>query len=72
MVFCLGGVLAISLTDANKVPNAAPWLPVLFATVLKLLFTTFEADVRLMEPFYQLSRGNAPPQHSLTLDYQAT
>lgn len=72
MVFCLVAVIAISLTKARKVPNAAPWLPVLFATVLKLLFTTFEADVRLMEPFYQLSRGNARPENSLTLDYQAT
>ena len=72
MIFCLGGVLAISLTPARKVPNKAPWLPVLFATVLKLLFTTFEADVRLMEPFYQLSRGKARPENSLTLDYQAT
>ena len=72
MVFCLGGVIVISLTKARAVPNVAPWLPVLFATVLKLLFTTFEADVRLMEPFYQLSLGNAPPENSLTLDYQAT
>ncbi len=72
MMFCLGGVLAVSLTRARKVPNKAPWLPVLLATVLKLLFTTFEADVRLMEPFYQLSRGNARPENSLTLDYQAT
>lgn len=72
MLFCLTGVLVISLTRARKVPNVAPWLPILFATVLKLLFTTFEADVRLMEPFYQLSRGNALPENSLTLDYQAT
>jgi hypothetical protein len=72
MVFCLVGVLAITLTKARAIPNKAPWLPVLLATVLKLLFTTFEADVRLMEPFYQLSRGNALPENSLTLDYQAT
>ena len=72
MAFCLGGVLVISLTEARIVPNSAPWLPVLLATVLKLLFTTFEADVRLMEPFYQLSLGKARPENSLTLDYQAT
>jgi hypothetical protein len=72
MLFCLGGVLVISLTRARKVPNVAPWLPILVATVLKLVFTTFEADVRLMEPFYQLSQGNALPENSLTLDYQAT
>ena len=72
MVVCLTGVVVISTTQARKIPNAVPWLPVLVATVLKLLFTTFEADVRLMEPFYQLSRGNATPENSLTLDYQAT
>jgi len=44
----------------------------LVATVLKLIWSTFEADVRLIEPFYQLSKGNATPQNSLTLDYQST
>ncbi|KAH0839066.1 hypothetical protein AYO21_04663 [Fonsecaea monophora] len=72
MVFCLVSVPVITLTKARVVPNAAPWLPILVATGLKLFFSTFEADVRLMEPFYQLSRGNARPENSLTLDYQAT
>ncbi|EXJ87948.1 hypothetical protein A1O1_04875 [Capronia coronata CBS 617.96] len=72
MVFCLVSVPIITLTPANVVPNAAPWLPIVVATGLKLLFSTFEADVRLMEPFYQLSKGNARPENSLTLDYQAT
>ncbi|KIX03280.1 uncharacterized protein Z518_06832 [Rhinocladiella mackenziei CBS 650.93] len=72
MVFCLAAVPIITLTPARVIPNVAPWLPILFATLLKLLFSTFEADVRLMEPFYQLSKGNATPQNSLTLDYQST
>lgn len=72
MVFCLSAIPAITLTKARVIPNAAPWLPIVVATALKLLFTTFEADVRLMEPFYQLSKGNAAPENSLTLDYQAT
>ncbi|KIX99811.1 uncharacterized protein Z520_04447 [Fonsecaea multimorphosa CBS 102226] len=72
MVFCLISVPIITLTKARVVPNAAPWLPILIATGLKLFFSTFESDVRLMEPFYQLSRGNARPENSLTLDYQAT
>jgi hypothetical protein len=72
MVFGLVGIPLISLTKARALPNAAPWLPILLATLLKLLFNTFEADVRLMEPYYQLSRGNAKPEHSLTLDYQAS
>ena len=72
MVVGLVAIPLISLTRARAVPNNAPWLPILLATILKLLFNTFEADVRLMEPFYILSKGNALPEHSLTLDYQAT
>lgn len=72
MVFMLAAVPAISLTPARVVPNAVPWLPILLATVLKLLFSTFESDVRMMEPFYRLSLGGAAPQDSLTLDYQGT
>lgn len=72
MVFCLISVPIITLTKARVVPNAAPWLPIVVATALKQFFSTFESDVRLMEPFYQLSRGNARPENSLTLDYQAT
>jgi hypothetical protein len=72
MVFGLITIPLISLTDARIVPNAAPWLPILLATLLKLIFNTFEADVRLMEPYYRLSLGHARPEHSLTLDYQAS
>jgi len=68
----LVGVSLVSLGPLNAIPNAVPWLPVLLATLLKTVFMTFESDVRLMEPFYQLSKGNATPQNSLTLDYQAT
>ena len=72
MGFCLAAVPIITLTPARVVPNAAPWLPIVVATALKLFFSTFEADVRLMEPFYILSKGNAAPENSLTLDYQST
>jgi hypothetical protein len=72
MGFCLVSVPIITLTKARVVPNAAPWLPIVIATGLKQFFSTFESDVRLMEPFYQLSMGNAKPENSLTLDYQAT
>lgn len=72
LIVCLACVPLISLTPVRAVPNAAPWLPILIATLLKMIWSTFEADVRLIEPFYQLSKGNALPQNSLTLDYQAT
>lgn len=72
MSLCLISIPIINFTSANVVPNALPWLPVLAATLIKMLWTTFESDVRLMEPFYILSKGQAPPQMSLTLDYQGT
>ena len=72
MALCLVSIPIINFTSARVIPNAAPWLPVLAATVIKMLWTTFESDVRLMEPFYILSKGQAPPQMSLTLDYQGT
>jgi hypothetical protein len=62
----------ISLTPANIIPNRAPWLPVLIATIIKQLWTTFEFDVRMMEPFYLLSKRHAPPAMTLTLDYTGT
>ncbi len=62
----------INFTDARVIPNAVPWLPILIATLIKIVWTTFEFDVRMMEPFYILSQGNAPPEKSLTLDYQGT
>ena len=72
MALCLVSIPIINFTSARVIPNAQPWLPVLAATVIKMLWTTFDADVRLMEPFYILSKGKAPPQMSLTLDYQGT
>lgn len=70
--FCLLAVPIINFTGARIIPNSAPWLPILIATLIKIVWTTFEFDVRMTEPFYILSKGNAPPEMSLTLDYQGT
>lgn len=70
--FCLIAVPIINFTGARIVPNTLPWLPILIATMIKIVWTTFEFDVRMMEPFYILSKGKAPPEMSLTLDYQGT
>ena len=72
MSFCLISVPIMNFTSARVIPNNLPWLPVLVATLIKMVWTTFESDVRLMEPFYILSKGQAPPQMSITLDYQGT
>ncbi|KAF2097084.1 hypothetical protein NA57DRAFT_66780 [Rhizodiscina lignyota] len=53
---------------ANVVTEKLPWLLTTIATVLKLIWSTMEMDVRMMEPFYILSRRNAPAR-TLTLDY---
>src|SRR5262249_698300 len=56
---------------ANVVTEKLPWLLTTIATILKLIWSTMEMDVRLMQPFYILSRRNAPPR-TLTLDYMGT
>lgn len=72
LFFVLGSIPVISFTPARIIPNDAPWLPISLATILKMIWTTLESDVRLIEPFYRLSKGKAKPQESLTLDYQGT
>jgi Protein of unknown function (DUF3433) len=59
LVFVLGSIPAISFTSARVIPNVAPWLPVALATILKMIWTTLESDVRLIEPFYRLSKVSA-------------
>ena len=72
LAFCLLAVPVINFTGARIVPNSAPWLPILIATLIKIVWNTLECDVRTTEPFYILSKGNALPEMSLTLDYQGT
>lgn len=62
----------ITYTDVNIIARKTPWLPILAATVIKQLWTTLEFAVKMLEPFYILSRGNARPEMTLTLDYQGT
>lgn len=69
---CLVLVPIINFTPANKVSIKLPWLPVLIATLIKQVWTTLEFAVRAIEPFYVLSKGNARPQATLTLDYRGT
>jgi hypothetical protein len=72
LALCLVAVPIINFTPARIIPNTLPWLPILIATLIKIVWTTFEFDVRMTEPFYILSKGDAPPEMSLTLDYQGT
>ncbi|KAL9106897.1 MAG: hypothetical protein Q9227_008145 [Pyrenula ochraceoflavens] len=72
LIFCLIVIPIINFTPARALPRNASWLPILVATIIKMLWTTFEFDVRMMEPFYILSKGNAYSDETLTLDYQGT
>lgn len=70
MTICLPFVPAISYTRLNAINRTLPWLPILLATFIKQLWSTLEFAVKMTEPFHTLSRGNARPDLTLTLDYQ--
>jgi hypothetical protein len=61
----LGSIPIVSFTPARIIPNDAPWLPIALATVLKMIWTTLESDVRLIEPFYRLSKVSLAPTSEL-------
>ncbi|OCK86292.1 hypothetical protein K432DRAFT_284962 [Lepidopterella palustris CBS 459.81] len=56
---------------ANFLTEKIPFLLTAIATIIKLLWNTIDCDVRMLEPFYILSRRRAPPR-TLTLDYTGT
>lgn len=56
--------------DANTLTDKAPWLLTVLAVCVKLAWGTLETDVRMIEPFYILSKRHASPK-VLTLDYTA-
>ncbi|BCR84746.1 DUF3433 domain-containing protein [Aspergillus chevalieri] len=73
MIICLPFVPAITYDPRlNHVIRNIPWLPVLVATLIKQLWATLEFNVKMMEPFHTLTKGNARPEQTLTLDYQGT
>ncbi|KAJ5054198.1 uncharacterized protein L3040_000480 [Drepanopeziza brunnea f. sp. 'multigermtubi'] len=53
-----------------EVTTRAPWFLTALAVGIKLAWGTLETDVRMMEPFYILSKRHASPR-VLTLDYTA-
>ena len=71
MCFIFAFVPAILFTKAFTLSYKAPWFFTALATAIKLIWSTLECDVRMMEPFYILSNRHAPPE-TLTLDYTGT
>ncbi|KAM0148057.1 hypothetical protein ACHAQE_007396 [Botrytis cinerea] len=60
----------ILFTPANTITDKAPWLLTLGAVSIKLCWGSLETAIRMIEPFYILSRRHASPT-ALTLDYTA-
>ncbi|RKU49717.1 hypothetical protein DL546_009885 [Coniochaeta pulveracea] len=57
-------------TPATILTGRAPWIITALAVCIKLGWGSLETDVRMLEPYYILSRRHAPPK-TLTLDYTA-
>ncbi|KAI9669385.1 MAG: hypothetical protein M1831_000421 [Alyxoria varia] len=61
----------LEFTEANIVTQRASWFLTALSTLLKLFWTNLETGVRMIEPFYTLSRRHAPAT-ILRLDYNGT
>ncbi|EON64774.1 hypothetical protein W97_04007 [Coniosporium apollinis CBS 100218] len=57
--------------NANIVTKTLPFLLTAIATCIKFFWNTIDCNVRMIEPFYVLSRRHAPAR-TLTLDYTGT
>ena len=66
----IGFIPLFLFTQVGEVINKAPWAVTFLAVSLKLAWTAMEQAVRMIEPFYILSRRHAPSK-TLTLDYTA-
>lgn len=63
-------VPAFLFTPVDVVTEKAPWFITAWAVCLKLAWNGIETGVRMMEPYYILSKRHAPAK-TLTLDYTA-
>jgi len=70
LAFFLAFIPVFLFTKATILTDRAPWVVTALAVCVKLAWSGLETDVRLMEPYYILSRRHAPPK-TLTLDYTA-
>ncbi|GAB0136301.1 hypothetical protein EsDP_00004607 [Epichloe bromicola] len=66
----MGFIPAFLFGQADVVTDKAPWAVTAVAVCLKMSWNALETAVRMMEPYYILSKRHAPP-FILTLDYTA-
>ncbi|PTB69741.1 hypothetical protein BBK36DRAFT_1188316 [Trichoderma citrinoviride] len=65
-----GFIPVFLFTPATIVTDKAPWVVTVLAVLLKMAWGGMETAVRMMEPYYILSRRHAPA-NTLLLDYTA-
>ncbi|KAI0601670.1 hypothetical protein F4775DRAFT_408894 [Biscogniauxia sp. FL1348] len=70
MLLFLGFIPAFLFTPAWAVTEKAPWVVTALAVCIKLSWGSLETGIRMMEPYYILSKRHAPAK-TLTLDYTA-
>ncbi len=68
LVAFIAFIPSLMFTKMNVIAQKLPWLPTAIATIVQLIWSTLDCDVRMIEPFYILSLGRAPSK-TLTLDY---
>jgi hypothetical protein len=66
----MGFIPAFLFTQADVVTDKAPWFVTAVAVCLKMTWNALETAVRMMEPYYILSKRHAPSS-TLMLDYTA-
>ncbi|KAK8069548.1 hypothetical protein PG994_006164 [Apiospora phragmitis] len=66
----LAFVPIVLFTDANELTDKAPWVVTALAVTIKLAWGSLETSIRMMEPYYILSKRHAPAK-TLALDYTA-
>ncbi|PLB51490.1 hypothetical protein P170DRAFT_453201 [Aspergillus steynii IBT 23096] len=69
---CLPWIPVVCFTSLNVITTTLPWLPVLISSIIRQVWATLDFNLKLMEPYYRLSKGNERPDRTLTLDYQGT
>ncbi|KAF2644584.1 hypothetical protein P280DRAFT_390878 [Massarina eburnea CBS 473.64] len=71
VLFTIALPMLLFIQGAEMITENLPFLLTALATVVKVLWSTLNCDVRMVEPYVILARGQAPAK-TLTLDYTGT
>ncbi|KAK1970438.1 hypothetical protein LY78DRAFT_255369 [Colletotrichum sublineola] len=70
IILFLGFIPVFLFSEASVITAKAPWIVTALAVCIKLGWGGLETDMRMMEPYYILSKRHSPSK-TLTLDYTA-